>query len=146
MYDLLLLGTIFIGLTFAALLFFTKSINRSAKQFLSGALVVVFLCVGRILAIDFQSGNYHHHRGRLPLQFSMALGPLIYFYVLKLTRRFKCPICPQTSVSVPLTYPNDCMALFQLRKVANVRLILILVEAGRLIGVWNKFPIFYLVD
>ncbi len=44
------------------------------------------LWVGRVLAIDFQVGNYHPHWSRLPLQFSLALGPLIYFYVLRLTR------------------------------------------------------------
>jgi putative ABC transport system permease protein len=75
-YDLLFLGTIFTGLNFAVLLGFTKRINRAANLFLALALAVMVLWMVRILAIDI----------RLPLQFSLALGPLIYFYVLKLTR------------------------------------------------------------
>lgn len=75
LYDLIFLGTIFIGLTFAFLLGFTKWINQSANRFFALALIVMVLWIVRIVAIDTQ----------LPLQFSLALGPLIYFYVLKLT-------------------------------------------------------------
>jgi len=75
-YDLAFLGVIFTGLNFALLLAFTKRIGRSANRFLALALVVMVLWVVRISSIDI----------RLPLQFSLALGPLIYFYVLKLTR------------------------------------------------------------
>jgi putative ABC transport system permease protein len=85
-YDLLLLGTVFIGLTFAALLFFIKSVNQPAKQFLSLALVAMVLWVSSILDIDLQVGNYHPHSSRLPFQFLLVPGPLIFFYVLKLTR------------------------------------------------------------
>jgi len=75
-YDLAFLGVIFTGLNFALLLGFTKRINRSANRFLALAMVVMVLWMFRISAIDI----------RLPLQFSLALGPLIFFYVLKLTR------------------------------------------------------------
>jgi putative ABC transport system permease protein len=75
-YDLAFLGVIFIGLTFACLLAFTKRVSRPANRFLALALVVMVLWVVRISAIDT----------RLPLQLSLTLGPLIYFYVLKLTR------------------------------------------------------------
>ncbi|MBS1525723.1 MAG: ABC transporter permease [Bacteroidetes bacterium] len=64
------------GLNFALLLGFTKKINRPANRFLALALVMMVVWMIRILGIDT----------RLPLQFSLALGPLIYFYVLKLTR------------------------------------------------------------
>jgi len=63
-YDLASLGTIFTGLTFAALLWFTKNANRAARQFLALALVVMVWWMIR-----------------LPLQLSLALGPLIFFYV-----------------------------------------------------------------
>jgi len=76
LYDLAFLGTIFIGLTFALLLGFTKRINRSANRFLALALTVMVLWMVRILAIDIW----------LLLQLSLALGPLIFFYVLKLTQ------------------------------------------------------------
>ena len=72
LYDLLFLGIIFTGLNFSLLLWLSKSINRAANRFLSLALVVVVLWMVRI-------------EGWLPLQFSQALGPLIYFYVLKIT-------------------------------------------------------------
>jgi putative ABC transport system permease protein len=76
LYDLVSLGTIFTGLNFAVLLGFTKKTNRAANRFLALALAVMVLWVVSISVIDI----------RLPLQFSLALGPLIYFYVLKLTR------------------------------------------------------------
>ena len=70
------LGILFTGLNFALLLGFTNRINRPANSFLALALVVMVLWMVRISGIDT----------RLPLQLSLALGPLIYFYVLKLTR------------------------------------------------------------
>jgi putative ABC transport system permease protein len=75
-YDLAFLGVIFTGLNFALLLGFTKRINQAANRFLALALVVMVLWMICISAINI----------RLQLQFSLALGPLIYFYVLKLTR------------------------------------------------------------
>ncbi|HEY9002769.1 MAG TPA: ABC transporter permease [Mucilaginibacter sp.] len=86
LYDLASLGTIFIGLNFALLLWFTKSINRTANRFLALALVTMILWMMRILAIDIQLETYLPHWDRLPMQFLFALGPLIYFYVRKLTR------------------------------------------------------------
>lgn len=75
-YDVAVPGILFTGLNFALLLGFTKKINRPANKFLALALAVMVLWMIRISGIDTQ----------LPLQFSLALGPLIYFYVLKLTR------------------------------------------------------------
>lgn len=85
LYDLLLLGTIFTGLTFAALLWFAKSINQAAKRFLSLALVVMVFWMVRTSDIDIRIGNYHPGWSWIPPQFSLAFGPLIFFYVLKLT-------------------------------------------------------------
>ncbi|HVW13653.1 MAG TPA: FtsX-like permease family protein [Mucilaginibacter sp.] len=76
LYDLAFLGTIFIGLTFALQLWFTKKINQAANRFLGLALTVIVLEMVHIRAIDIP----------IPLQFLPALGPLIYFYVLKITR------------------------------------------------------------
>jgi len=58
LYDLAFLGTIFIGLTFAVLLLFTKSINQAAKQFLGLALMVMVLCMIHILGIDICLDTY----------------------------------------------------------------------------------------
>src|SRR6201994_5139837 len=77
---------IFIGLNFALLLAFAKSINRAANRFLALALVVMILWMIRILAIDIRLETYLPGWDRLPMQFLLALGPLIYFYVLKITR------------------------------------------------------------
>ena len=58
LYDLAFEGAIFVGLTFAALLFFTKSINQPAKRFLGLALAVMALWMFRISGIDIRIGNY----------------------------------------------------------------------------------------
>ena len=76
--QLAFLGVIFIGLNFSALLWFNRKANRSANRFLAAALAVMVLWIARLLAIDLHL--------KTPLQFSLALGPLIFFYVLKTTR------------------------------------------------------------
>jgi putative ABC transport system permease protein len=86
LYDLAFLGTIFVGLTFALQLWFTKRTHRAANRFLGLALMIIVLWTARILGIDIGLSAYVPHWDWLPLQFSLALGPLIYFYVLKLTR------------------------------------------------------------
>src|ERR1700761_5940894 len=85
LYDVAFLGAIFIGLTFALLLWFTPTVNRSANRFLALALVTMILWMVRILAIDIRLNTYLPHWHWLSMQFLLALGPLIYFYVLKIT-------------------------------------------------------------
>jgi putative ABC transport system permease protein len=85
-YDLVFLGAIFIGLTFTLLLWFVKRINRIANRFLGLALATIILWMVWVLGIDIRLGTYFPRWSWLPLQFSLTLGPLIYFYVLKMTR------------------------------------------------------------
>ena len=85
LYDLVFLGTIFIGLNFALQLWFTKKINRAANRFLALALLTIVLQMAWVLGDDIRLGTYFSHWSWLPLQFSLALGPLIFFYVLKIT-------------------------------------------------------------
>ncbi|WPU94364.1 ABC transporter permease [Mucilaginibacter sabulilitoris] len=85
-YDLVFLGVIFIGLTFTLLLWCTKRINLAANRFLGLALATIVLWIVRVLGIDIRLGTYLPHWSWLPLQFSLTLGPLIFFYVLKITR------------------------------------------------------------
>ncbi|MDB4919505.1 ABC transporter permease [Mucilaginibacter sp.] len=85
-FGLPFLATIFIALTFTLLLWFTKRINRTANRFLGLAMVTIVLWIARILGIDIGLSTYINNWSWLPLQFSLALGPLIYFYVLKMTR------------------------------------------------------------
>lgn len=86
LYDLLFLGAIFVGLTFALQLWFAKRINQNANRFLALALLTVVLWTARILGIDIGLSAYLPDWNRLPLQYLLALGPLIYFYVRKITR------------------------------------------------------------
>ncbi|MGZ4001741.1 MAG: hypothetical protein ACXVIY_13970, partial [Mucilaginibacter sp.] len=87
LYDVFFFGMIFIGLNFALLLAFVKSINQVANRLLSLALVVMVLWMMRVVGIDIRLETYLPGWDRLPMQFLLALGPLIYFYVLKITRR-----------------------------------------------------------
>ena len=86
LYDLAFVGAIFTGLTFALQLWLAKRINRNANRLLAFALVTVVLGIARLFGIDMQLDKYFPHWSWLPLQFSLGLGPLIYFYVLKITR------------------------------------------------------------
>lgn len=86
LYDLFLLGTIFIALTFALLLWFNQTVNRTGNRVLAIALTVMLLYMARLLGMDIGLGVYLPGWGRFPLQYSLAMGPLIYFYVLKITR------------------------------------------------------------
>ncbi|RYU87830.1 FtsX-like permease family protein [Mucilaginibacter terrigena] len=86
LYDVAFFGAAFIGLTFIFLLWFARKANRTANRFLALALAIAVLWLARILAIDINLEAYFSHWSRLPLQFSLALGPLIFFYVLKITR------------------------------------------------------------
>ena len=86
LYDLIFLGTIFIGLNFTLLLWSAKRINQAANRLLALALLIIVLWMVWVLGIDIRLGTYFPRWSWLPLQFSLALGPLIYFYVLKITR------------------------------------------------------------
>ncbi|MGZ3874162.1 MAG: ABC transporter permease [Mucilaginibacter sp.] len=86
LYDLLFLGAIFTGLNFSLLLFFFKRTNQAANRLLALALMTIVLWMTWLLAVDIRLEMYFPHWSWLPLQFSLALGPFIYFYVLKTTR------------------------------------------------------------
>lgn len=86
LYDLAFLGTIFLGAGLAALLWFVKKTNRSANRFFALALIIIVLMIARRLAMDIGLATYIPHWSKVPLRFSLGIGPLIFFYVLKLTR------------------------------------------------------------
>lgn len=85
-YDLAFLGAIFIGVTFTLQLWFTKKTDRAANRVLALAVVVIVLWTAWLLCVDIRLTSYFWRWSWLPLQFSLALGPLIYFYVRKVTR------------------------------------------------------------
>ncbi|MXV15658.1 ABC transporter permease [Hufsiella ginkgonis] len=77
LYELALLGTIFVGLAFSLLLLLIQKGNKAANRVLGFILMVTVL--GMIRAL------YTGIHPELP-PFSLALGPLIYFYVGSITR------------------------------------------------------------
>lgn len=76
LYNGALEGVLFVGLTFAIQLWFVKSANRPANRFLAAALFVLVFWIAGILGADIE-------QGKLLPQFTLAFGPLIYFYVRK---------------------------------------------------------------
>jgi putative ABC transport system permease protein len=85
LYDAAFLGTIFIGLTLVLLLWFTRRADRPANRFLAIALTIAALWITRILTADIGLSAHFSLWNWLPLQFSLALGPAIFFYVRKIT-------------------------------------------------------------
>ncbi|WCT13281.1 hypothetical protein [Mucilaginibacter jinjuensis] len=104
LYELALLGTVFVGLAFSVLLLLTKKGNEAANRILGLILIVMVMEMIRALYIDVQP--------KLPI-FSLALGPLIRFYVRSITRlnpkfRFRsllhfCPLLLSAIIDVLYT-------------------------------------------
>lgn len=86
LYNLAAIGAVFIGLNYILLLLFGKGPKKSANRFLALALIVIVMWLVKMICLDIRLDNYFPHFSWLPLQFSLALGPFIYFYVLKITR------------------------------------------------------------
>ncbi len=90
-YDLVLQAAIFVGLTFSLQLWFAKRVNQSANRFLALALIIVVLWQVWALCIDIRLDAWFPRWSWVPFQFLLAPGPLIFFYVRKITqpgRRF----------------------------------------------------------
>ena len=85
-YDLLFLAAIFIGATFGFLLLLAKRINQSANRFLGLVLLTIVLWIIWVVAIDIDLGRYYPRWSWIPLQYSLTIGPLLYFYVRNLTQ------------------------------------------------------------
>lgn len=51
------------------------------------ALMVIVLYIAHLLAVDVQLNTYLPNWDRLPLRFTLAFGPLLYFYVVQVTRQ-----------------------------------------------------------
>ncbi|AYL97952.1 FtsX-like permease family protein [Mucilaginibacter celer] len=77
---------LFTAVTFILLLLFGRKETRAANRFLAAALAIAVLWIARILAIDIQLESYVRLWSLLPMQFSLALGPFVFFYVLKTTQ------------------------------------------------------------
>ena len=86
LYDVALLGIIPIGATFVLLLWFTRNRNRAANRYFALALGVMVLRMAWLAGIDIGLDTYLPRWDYLPLQFLLAPGPLLFFYVSRLTR------------------------------------------------------------
>jgi putative ABC transport system permease protein len=86
LYDAALFGALFICITFVLLLWFAKRANYTANRLLAGVLMIGTLWLGGVLAIDTGLSTHIPFLARLCMYFPLALGPLIYLFVLKTTR------------------------------------------------------------
>lgn len=85
-WNLLLLVSIVIGLTFACLLFLTRRSNQAANRFLALVLLIMAAWIFWVANIDIRLENYFPRLNWIPFTYSLALGPALYFYVRKLCR------------------------------------------------------------
>ncbi len=76
----MILASVFIGITFSLLLIFSKRINQEANRFLGLAALVIVLWNIWVLSHDLDFFRYASQFFLIPLNFSLALGPLLYFY------------------------------------------------------------------
>ena len=84
-FNLVIIASIFIGTTFGSLLIFTKRINRKANFLLGLVVFIIVLWNIWVISIDFQFTRYFTYFYLIPLHYSLALGPLLYFYVKRMT-------------------------------------------------------------
>lgn len=85
-YDIAFLGAVFISLTLSLFLWIAPKENQFANRWLAILMVVVALWIIRVLVADIDLAKNNPLLNLMPLQFSMALGPLIYFYIRQITR------------------------------------------------------------
>ena len=86
LYDLGFIGIIFTGLTLALQLLLVKSVNRAANRFLGLALVFIVLHFTWLVCVDVKLDIHFPRSIGLLLNVYPAIGSLLFFYVLKLTR------------------------------------------------------------
>ncbi|WP_413670741.1 ABC transporter permease [Mucilaginibacter sp. Mucisp86] len=82
----LFLGAIFIGLVFSLYWWFSPRNGREANRFLSLILATMTLWLVKTICIDTQLGKYFPQWSWVPLQFLLAIGPLVFFYVRGITQ------------------------------------------------------------
>ncbi|WP_259070869.1 helix-turn-helix domain-containing protein [Mucilaginibacter sp. X4EP1] len=83
--DVLILFGVFTGVTFAALLFFSKRVHQTANRCLGLALLTLASWLCWVLGVDTDFNRYAPLWSWVPLQYSLTLGPLIWLYVQLLT-------------------------------------------------------------
>jgi putative ABC transport system permease protein len=84
-YDLAFIGTIFLGSGLAVLLWFAKRQNKAANRLLAMGLLIFVIHLLRLLFMDVFPASRLLSQW-VPLQYTIGLGPMLFFYVLKITR------------------------------------------------------------
>jgi putative ABC transport system permease protein len=85
-YDIAFFGAVFISLTLSLFLWIAPKENQFANRWLAVLMTVIALWIIRVLAADIGLAKYSPFWNRLPPRFSMAFGPLIYFYVRQIAQ------------------------------------------------------------
>ena len=89
-FNFLIIASVFIGATFGLLLIFTKRINRKANILLGLVMFIIIFWNIWVLSLDFQIHHSYPYFYLIPLNYSLALGPLLYFYVKKIVHPNYC--------------------------------------------------------
>ena len=85
LFDIALFASIVAGLGFSVRLWFKKPAGDTSRL-LSIILAVMALSLIRMVCIDIQLGNYFPRWDWVPLQFLLATGPLLFFYLRSIAR------------------------------------------------------------
>jgi AraC-like DNA-binding protein len=85
LYNLIIIASVFIGATFGFLLIFTNRVNKKANIFLGLVMLIMVLWNIWVLSLDLYIARYFPNFHLIPLNYSLALGALIYMYVKKMT-------------------------------------------------------------
>ncbi|MEO3405414.1 ABC transporter permease [Mucilaginibacter sp. CAU 1740] len=109
-YDIAFLGAVFISLTLSVFLWVAPKESRPANRWLAVLMITAALWIVSVFTADTGLAQFTPFLNFLPLRFSMAFGPLIYFYVRQVTRptyiiRRKdllhfIPLLPELSIQV----------------------------------------------
>ncbi len=86
-YNFMILASIIIGITFGLLLVLVKRINHKGNRFLGCLPIIMAFWNCWVLGIDFKLYTSFPSLNIAPLQYSLALGPCIFYYTKYITDR-----------------------------------------------------------
>lgn len=109
-FNLIIFASIIIGVTFGLLLILVKRINCKGNRFLGCIPIIIALWNCWVLGIDFKLYESFLSLNLIPFQYSLALGPCIFYYTKYITDQsfnFKkkylfhfVPVCVEVIVSI----------------------------------------------
>lgn len=84
-FNFIILTSVIIGIVFGLLLIFTKRINQRTNRFLGFVPIIISLWNCWVLGVDFGLYSSFNSLNWIPLHYSLALGPCIFFYTKHIT-------------------------------------------------------------